>query len=195
MLRLNLWVFRVSLTARNAGLIATQHTFQNSPGAFPSIAWTSLLNRWIPEISKNNTIPYRSPIYTGDKRNRKLVNRFLLFFPFFFFTIEPGNCNSLKETHCNNWASNSKLLQQLHHVGTTLPVRFYNHWSSVSTHFPSFEQQTVDSTTPICYNVPRALIIIEGNCFKILRRCFLLSRVWWGYKTRVTYIGKGAQRA
>lgn len=36
------------LTAKNAGLIATQHTLQNNPGALPSMAWTSLLNLLIP---------------------------------------------------------------------------------------------------------------------------------------------------
>lgn len=36
------------LTARKAGLMATQHTLQNNPGALPSMAWMSLLNLLIP---------------------------------------------------------------------------------------------------------------------------------------------------
>lgn len=43
-----------SLTARKAGLMATQHTRQNKPGALPNMAWTSLLNLLMPERSKGN---------------------------------------------------------------------------------------------------------------------------------------------
>ena len=35
------------LTASRAGLMATQHTFQNSPGVKPSMAFTSWENLWI----------------------------------------------------------------------------------------------------------------------------------------------------
>lgn len=44
----------LNLTARNAGLMATQHTLQNNPGALPSMAWTSLQNLLIPESNNNN---------------------------------------------------------------------------------------------------------------------------------------------
>lgn len=42
-----------------------------------------------------------------------------------FVTVEPGNCNGLKETHSNNGASHSEFLQQLHHVGATLSITHY----------------------------------------------------------------------
>lgn len=41
------------LTARNAGLIATQQNLQKNPGVYPSMALTSELNLFTPE--KRNT--------------------------------------------------------------------------------------------------------------------------------------------
>ena len=49
----------VLLTARKAGLMATQQTFQNSPGAYPSMAWMSLLNLWIPDVKTNTHIYHK----------------------------------------------------------------------------------------------------------------------------------------
>lgn len=40
------------------------------------------------------------------------------------FTVEPRNCDGFKETHGDDGASHSKLLQQLHHVGAALSRAF-----------------------------------------------------------------------
>ena len=42
------------------------------------------------------------------------------------FTVEPGNRDGLEETHSYDGAPDSKLLQQLHYVGTTLSITCQN---------------------------------------------------------------------
>lgn len=133
------------LTASKAGLMATQHSFQKSPGVKPSMALTSWENLWIPatgESAHSPGIPLGTWVQGYPHRHSTLCSIPAWpgatpgiyspvqghtpmevptgCFPWQFLTIKPGDSDGFQEHHGQDGAAGTELLQQLHHIGSPL---------------------------------------------------------------------------